>query len=452
MSVNERNTALRVLLAVQKEPSGAAMLLQRQFEGEPELSAQQRAFVKRLTQGCLGEQLRLDAVIGRYSTKPVGKLRPAIRWILRMGVYQILYMDAVPDAAACNEQVALARRYGFSALSGFVNAILRRVCREKEALLAELGEASAALRFSMPEWILSLWERQYGRQQAEETAAAMQEVRPVTLRLRGREAVEREALVQSLRDAGAVVLPAPWLPYAVTVRKTSDIRLLLGYAEGGFVVQDVASMLATEAAGLRGGECVYDVCAAPGGKSMHCADRLLALPGRESGQGRVFAFDRYPGKLRRLRDNLRRLRLEEMVASSVRDAREAVPEEERGRADVILCDVPCSGLGVMGRKRDIRYRLREEDLQELAALQRQIAAAAVLYGRPGTVFLYSTCTINRMENEENADYLEKALGLVPDPLAPHLPEGIPGICGHMLQLLPQLHGTDGFFIARFRLP
>ena len=212
-------------------------------------------------------------------------------------------------------------------------------------------------------------------------------------------------------------------------------------------------MLVAEAAGLQGGETVYDVCAAPGGKSMHCASKLLALAKRaEEGAaamkaGTVHAFDLSKGKTAQIMKNVRRMHLPNVVVTQ-RDALLPVPAEA-GAADVLLCDLPCSGLGVIGRKRDIKYHVSPAQLEELAKLQKDILRSAVGYLKEGGVLIYSTCTINRGENEEIAAFIEKELGFTADPLAPHLPAGIPGIDGHMLQLLPHIHGTDGFFLARF---
>ena len=209
-------------------------------------------------------------------------------------------------------------------------------------------------------------------------------------------------------------------------------------------------MMVAEAAGLEGGEIVYDVCAAPGGKSMHCASRLLAIAdekGEGAGAGEVHAFDLSKGKTTQILKNVRRMHLSNVTVQQ-RDARIPVPEEA-GKADVLLCDLPCSGLGVIGRKRDIKYHVTEKQLEELSVLQKDILRSTVPYLRRGGVLIYSTCTINEGENGRIADFIEKELGFTPDPIAGYLPEEIPGIKGNRLQLLPNVHGTDGFFMARF---
>jgi 16S rRNA (cytosine967-C5)-methyltransferase len=175
---------------------------------------------------------------------------------------------------------------------------------------------------------------------------------------------------------------------------------------------------------------------------MHCAAKLLA-----AGGGTVYAFDLSKGKTGQILKNVRRMHLPNVVVDQ-RDALIPVPEET-GKADVLLCDLPCSGLGVIGRKRDIKYHVTPKQLEELAQLQKDILRSAVPYLKEGGVLIYSTCTINAGENEEVAEFIEKEMGMCPDPLTPYLPEGIQGIRGNQLQLLPHVHGTDGFFLARF---
>ena len=190
------------------------------------------------------------------------------------------------------------------------------------------------------------------------------------------------------------------------------------------------------------------MCAAPGGKSFFAADRLSALEAETGKAGRVYSYDLTRRKTDLIRQGAKRLHLDN-IRIAERDARIYAGQDE-SRADVVLCDLPCSGLGVIGKKRDIKYRVSPEGLSSLQQLQREILKNAARYLRQGGVLIYSTCTINRAENEENAAWIGKELGLVPEDLTEYLPAGIPGIQGNMLQLLPHVHGTDGFFISRFR--
>lgn len=460
----EREAVLTILTRIREEGTYShiavkEMLDQCEREG---MDRRQRAFVKRLTEGIIERRIEIDNVIRTY-TKKGARIRPVIRDILRMGIFQILYMDAVPDSAACNEAVKLTKLSGKKELSGFVNGVLRTVAREKEkgifaAAAREDGASSdpAALsrKYSMPEWIIRLWNEQRSEQDTRALLEALLEVRPVSIRFDDRcSAADIEKILAGMQEKGVTATKGHYHALCYELTGTDSVATLPGYREGLWTVQDESSMLVAEAAGLQGGETVYDVCAAPGGKSMHCASKLLALAKRaEEGAaamkaGTVHAFDLSKGKTAQIMKNVRRMHLPNVVVSQ-RDALLPVPAEA-GAADVLLCDLPCSGLGVIGRKRDIKYHVSPAQLEELAKLQKDILRSAVGYLKEGGVLIYSTCTINRGENEEIAAFIEKELGFTADPLAPHLPAGIPGIDGHMLQLLPHIHGTDGFFLARF---
>lgn len=460
----EREAVLTILTRIREEGTYShiavkEMLDQCEREG---MDRRQRAFVKRLTEGIIERRIEIDNVIRTY-TKKGARIRPVIRDILRMGIFQILYMDAVPDSAACNEAVKLTKLSGKKELSGFVNGVLRTVAREKDkgifaAAAREDGASSdpAALsrKYSMPEWIIRLWNEQRSEQDTRALLEALLEVRPVSIRFDDRcSAADIEKILAGMQEKGVTATKGHYHALCYELTGTDSVATLPGYREGLWSVQDESSMLVAEAAGLQGGETVYDVCAAPGGKSMHCASKLLALAKRaEEGAaavkaGTVHAFDLSKGKTAQIMKNVRRMHLPNVVVSQ-RDALLPVPAEA-GAADVLLCDLPCSGLGVIGRKRDIKYHVSPAQLEELAKLQKDILRSAVGYLKEGGVLIYSTCTINRGENEEIAAFIEKELGFTADPLAPHLPAGIPGIDGHMLQLLPHIHGTDGFFLARF---
>lgn len=460
----EREAVLTILTRIREEGTYShiavkEMLDQCEREG---MDRRQRAFVKRLTEGIIERRIEIDNVIRTY-TKKGARIRPVIRDILRMGIFQILYMDAVPDSAACNEAVKLTKLSGKKELSGFVNGVLRTVAREKDkgifaAAAREDGASSdpAALsrKYSMPEWIIRLWNEQRSEQDTRALLEALLEVRPVSIRFDDRcSAADIEKILAGMQEKGVTATKGHYHALCYELTGTDSVATLPGYREGLWTVQDESSMLVAEAAGLQGGETVYDVCAAPGGKSMHCASKLLALAKRaEEGAaamkaGTVHAFDLSKGKTAQIMKNVRRMHLPNVVVTQ-RDALLPVPAEA-GAADVLLCDLPCSGLGVIGRKRDIKYHVSPAQLEELAKLQKDILRSAVGYLKEGGVLIYSTCTINRGENEEIAAFIEKELGFTADPLAPHLPAGIPGIDGHMLQLLPHIHGTDGFFLARF---
>lgn len=452
---NEREVVLRILSRIREDGTYSHVAVREGLDACEDMSAQQRAFIKRLAEGVIERRIELDEVILRHTRKGT-RIRPVVRDILRMGIYQILYMDAVPDSAACNEAVKLAKAHGMTRLSGFVNGVLRTVARENEnaaknsrsyesenkADLSLIQEA--AQKTSMPVWIASMWEEDLGTGQTLELLQSFLQTRPVTIRVDERLSdEEKDRLLVRLREAGVRITPGRFLPYAYDLRSTAQIRSLPGFQEGLWTVQDESSQMVAEAAGIRGGEIVYDLCAAPGGKTMHCASKLLAA----GKGGEVHSFDLSAGKTELIRENIARMHLSNVIVRE-RDATKPHPEEA-GRADVLLCDLPCSGLGVIGRKRDIKYRVQPQQLEELVSLQRRILRAGVGYLKKGGTLIYSTCTIDRRENEGIASFIERELGLHPDPLQPHLPEAVTGIHDNQLQLLPGVHGTDGFFLARF---
>lgn len=418
--------------------------------GSRPFTQQQKAFIRYLAEGCIGDREKLDAVIGQFSRKKAGSMAPVIRAVLHMGIWQILYTDSVPDAVACSESVELAKRHGFSSLSGFVNGLLRNVARNRDDVLRKLNGGGAGTRYALPDWIHGLWIAQYGAARAGRTAAAMEKIRPLSIRFRaGLPGARQEEILGTLEKRGVKIRRHPYIPVCVELRGAGKVTELPGFAEGAFTVQDPASMLPALAAGIRGGETILDLCAAPGGKAVQMAE-LLAAAGKG---GAVRAFDLYSGKVRRIEENAARMRVTEYVSAAVRDA-SVYQSDLAESADIVLCDVPCSGLGVLGRKREIRYRIKPDDLSALRNLQRAILSNAVRYAKSGALLLYSTCTIDRLENDDNADWLRRKHGLVPVPLAPRLPAGLPGLSedAASLQLFPDVHETDGFFIAAFRKP
>ena len=457
--LGEREAVLEILTGIRENGTYSHIAVKEMLDRcEREgMDRRQRAFVKRLTEGVIERRIELDDVLRRYAKKGA-RIRPVIRDILRMGIFQILYMDSVPDSAACNEAVKLTKKYGKKENAGFVNGLLRNAVRDKEAgkLAADSAPAGGELsgigelsrKFSMPEWIVSMWQEQLGEEETEKLLEALLKVRPVAIRFDDRCSQERrEEILAQMSEKGVKAVKGQYLPYCYELTGTDSIQELPGYREGMWTVQDESSMMVAEAAGLAGGETVYDVCAAPGGKAMHCASKLLAGSAGGTETGKVHAFDLSKGKTAQILKNVRRMHLPNVVVAQ-RDALIPVPEEA-GKADVLLCDLPCSGLGVIGRKRDIKYHVTPEQLAELAQLQKDILRSAVPYLKEGGVLIYSTCTINAGENEEVAEFIEKEMGMCPDPLTPYLPERIPGIRGNQLQLLPHVHGTDGFFLARF---
>lgn len=446
--VNDRELVLDMLLMVEREEAYSHLIIKDVLTKYDYLTGQEKAFIKRLFEGTLEREIQLDYLLDQVSSLPVRKMKPLIRNLLRMSAYQILYMESVPDAAAANEAVKLAAKRKFYNLKGFVNGILRKLSSEKDTLPMpseqEEPDRFLSVTYSMPEWIVRHFQNQYSYEKVQQILEGLLAVRPVTIRFAARlSGAEKEKILADLSRRGVTVRQHPYVKQAYYLEGCENIASLPGFEEGGFTVQDASSMLAVAAAGIRQGDRVLDVCAAPGGKTMLAAE----YAGKE---GRVEARDVSAQKTALIEENLRRMQISN-VQVKVFDA--TVPDEKaKESADVVLADVPCTGLGVMGKKRDIKYRQKEEALTDITVLQKEIVRQAVSYVKPGGVFLYSTCTINRAENEEMTDWIRDEFGLVPQPLTDVL-SGIPE-CetaekGY-IQLLPGIHDTDGFFFAKFR--
>ena len=445
--MNEREIILDILLELSKEGEYSNVLIAAVLDKYDYLDAKKKAFIKRVSEGTIERRIQIDYVLDQYSKTPVRKMKPLIRELLRMSAYQLLFMEHIPDAAVCNEAVKLAKKRKFQTLQGYVNGVLRNIARGRETISYPDPEkdmtAYLSVRYPMPVWLVKHFQKAYGEEVCEKILQAYLERRTVSVRLR--EALseeEQEKLLAVWRKAGVELQRHPYLPYAVELQKVAGIHRLAGYGEGLFAVQDVSSMLVVEASGICPGDTVIDVCAAPGGKTLHAADKL-------EGTGEVIACDVSQYKTERIEENRRRLGAEN-VSVRVQDAR-LRDESLLERADVLLADVPCSGLGVIGRKQDIKYRVTPESLKEIQTLQREILSNVTAYLKPGGIMMYSTCTMNPGENEEMVDWLCDTFGLERVSMAGQMPEALAGEAGQgMLQLLPGVHETDGFFLAKLR--
>ena len=443
-----RQLVLETLLEVDGKGEYINVVLKGVLDKYNYLDARKKAFIKKLATGCMERKIELDYIIDCYSKTKAQKMKPVIRLIIEMGVYQIMYMDNVYDSAACNMAVSLAKKKGFQGLTGFVNGVLRTIGREKDKInypdpIKDYVKY-ASVRYSMPEWIVKLWLEQYGEAAVECMLKASLQDNKVTVRTDEKISEEkRNELIEQWKAAGVSVEVHPYLTYAYALSGAHGIQNLYGYKEGLFTVQDVSSMLVCECAGIRKGNVIIDVCAAPGGKTMHAATKL-------QGSGMVHACDVSEYKTDKIKENIARMGLKN-VTVHVADAT-CETAEFMECADVVLADVPCSGLGVLGKKADIKYRLTEEQTEEIVALQREIIANVCKYIKPGGTLIYSTCTVNKGENNDNIKWITKNLPLEPVSLADVLPEALQEYVEDdgTLQLMQGVHACDGFYIAKLR--
>lgn len=443
---NPRESALDVLMKVDKKEALSHIAIGETLEKYQFSDKKDRAFFTRLCQGTLERRLTIDYVINQYSKMKVNKLKPLVRALLRMGVYQILYLDQIPDSAACNECVKLAKKRGFSKLSGFVNGVLRTVSRQKENIVFPSREKDdvkyLSVFYSMPEWIVRHFLSNYSKRETEKIVRSFLEPKKTTLSWMESNG-SREELVDSLKREDITVKDGELLPEAIYITHYDFLKRLSSFREGRFIVQDESSMLAGKIADVKEGQNILDMCSAPGGKALYMADKL-------HGTGQVLARDLTEYKVDLLEENMERTGFHN-IRSQVWDAR-IMDEDLRESMDVVLCDVPCSGLGIMGKKHDIKYNLEEKVLEELVSLQREILKTAVAYVKPGGVLIFSTCTINPKENEDNYQWLAVQPGFEPEDITSLLPEylKIETAKEGYIQLLPGIHPCDGFFIGKLR--
>ncbi len=445
-SLTAREAAVKMLLAVCRDKQFSHTVKGKYLDKIDE--KRERALATRLFEGSLERLIELDYVIDRFSKTPVKKMKPVIAAILRMTVYQLRFMDKIPAGAACNEAVKLAKKYGFAGLSGFVNGVVRNIARAEEMPYPEKKKdvlAYLTVKYSMPTTIVEQLIAQYGTEVSEIILASFLQTDAMLSARCMTHSISVEKLKEQFFDADIKVETGLYSEEALRVFGVDTPERLPGFFEGFFYIQDESSMQAVLAAGLTGNEAVLDLCAAPGGKSMMAADILAT-----KGKGTVEARDLTDAKVALLKENTARCRAENVTV--LRADATVFRKEDEERFDVVLADVPCSGLGIIGKKPDIKLFMTAEQEKELCLLQKDILKNAVRYVKPGGVLIFSTCTLNKDENMGGYEFLKEECGMMPESLVPFLCEELHTETAKdgYIQMIPGVHKTDGFFVARFR--
>lgn len=420
MDIN-RKTAYEVLFEIEKNSAYSNFALNDFIKkNKPE----NEAFVRELVYGVLENRLLLDYYLDALIPRGIGKLKKQDLTLLRMGLYQLRFMQSVPAYAAVNETVNMAKRLA-RGREGFINGVLRGYMKKADeiALPDRKTDLTAYLsvRYSAAAWIVKLWTDSYGEEKAEELLAAANRTPQMSIRVNTMK-TSAEELMDMLRNEGFSAELSEKTPRALLV---SGSRLLASdaYEQGLFSVQDIASIMVSDILDAQPGESVIDVCAAPGGKTMATAEKMQNC-------GKITAMDLYEHKLSLIENQAKRCGIS-IISTKQHDSTESCTEL-KSTADRVLADVPCSGLGVIGRKPEIKYK-DSVDLSELTQRQARILEAAAEYVKKGGVLVYSTCTINRSENEKQIEsFLSKHKDFRTE---------------RQIQLLPT-EGTDGFFICR----
>ena len=434
-----RELAMQVLQKVHVEGAYANVALAETLR-EMCLPERDRRFLTELVYGVTKAGETLDYMIGRY-VADLRKAQPAIRELLRLGFYQIFLMDRVPPSAACDTAVELAKKHGRRGADSFVNGVLRAALREPErAALPDGRNAHAlALRTWHPKWLVERWMRAYGYERTEELCRCNNTSAPLSVRVNTLH-TNCPALMEQFTAAGAQVRASAWVPDGIVLGTHGALDELAPLRMGLAQVQDESSMLVAHVLAPEPGMTVIDACAAPGGKTTHIAQRM-------ENRGRILAFDIYEEKIRRIERNAQRLGISIMEAQMC-DAR-AIGAAYAGQADRVLVDAPCSGLGVLRRKPDARWKKSPEDVKTLPPLQRAILASAAEAVKKGGILVYSTCTMEECENAAIvANFLRTHTDFVLEETGGFLP--VQKTTEHMVQIMPETDGPDGFFIARMR--
>lgn len=445
-AVNTRTIVLDILMEVNENGNYSHLVISNALKKYQYLEKKERAFISRLAQGTIERQITIDYILDEYSRVTVKRMKPVIRNILRMAVYQIIYMDQIPESAACDEAVKLTHKRGFYNLTGFVNGVLRNVARCHTELRYPDKESNTvrylSVVYSMPEWIISNWLQEFDVETVEKILQAFLKVDDTTIRCNVN-VMGVEELKKQLEEESVIAQKAPYLDYALKISGYNYLDTVKSFKAGLFQIQDLSSMFVAMIAAPEKDNYVIDVCAAPGGKALHVAELL-------KGTGCVEARDLTEYKVGLIKDNIERMHIEN-VRARVMDALE-YDEASVKKADILIADLPCSGLGVIGKKKDIKYKMSADKQKDLEQLQRDILSQVQNYVKVGGALIYSTCTINKGENLDNIRWFTEKFDYELESISDLLPKEL--VCettdAGYLQLLPGVHECDGFFMAKLR--
>ncbi len=450
---NPREIALDIIMDITENKDNNSrfshIVINNTLKEHDYLEKQDRAFITRICEGSLERIITIDYIINQYSKLKVKKMKPLIRSLLRISVYQIKYMDRSPDFAICNEAVKIAKKRGFKNLSGFINGILRNIIRSPEKVIfpdeQKNRDLYLSVKYSAPQWMVKQFIKQYDYPTAKAMLEDSLKEKPTSIRCNLNK-TSIENLKTQLKDKGVKVADGSYLPYALKISQYDSIDQLETFQKGYFSVQDESSMLVSEIAKPdieAKAALVVDTCAAPGGKSTHIAEKLDKI-------GQILSRDLSNKKVDLIAENAHRLGLKNLI-TQVFDATK-LDESIIDKADIVIADVPCSGLGVIAKKPDIKYNMSENQQKELVILQRRILETVHKYVKPGGTLIYSTCTVNKDENIGNVEWFLEHFQFKLESIDQFLHDKLKSETTKegYLTLLPGVHESDGFFIARLK--
>ncbi len=447
-SVNAREIVLDLLLEQEKNNIPFHIILRDTLRKYQYLDKKDRSFIKKLAKGTVEKRLLLDYILNQFSKMKTNKMKPFILTLLRMETYEILFMDT-KSFAICNEAVSLAKKRGFFGLSGFVNGLLRTIIREKDSIKYPDRDKDIreyySIMYSIPKWLVGQLFHQYGDDAVKIIEGLSTEKGRVSVRI-NKNIATKEEVINSLKDEDIEVVESSLYDGGIYISGFDYIDKITAFKEGKITPQDVSSMLVSYVAlPLKLSDEKYeviDMCAAPGGKAIHMAELL-------KDKGHVSARDVSLQKVMLLNENIERNGAKN-IDTMVLDAT-ITDDKSIESADIVICDAPCSGIGVIAKKSDIKYNISYDSENELCALQKEILKNAVKYLKKGGILIYSTCTINKSENEENMKWIISELGLKVCDISEYFANGFheDETRNGYLRLLPGIDETDGFFISKF---
>lgn len=438
-----RNTIIDLLLRIEQDSGYSHLLIDREMKAR-NIAAKDEGLLTEIVYGTMQRKMTLDYYLDHFIRKGQ-KIQPWARMLLRMSLYQMIYLDRIPDHAIIHEAVEIAKQRGHKGIAAFVNGVLRNVQRKgvPDTTGIEDGIKQLAVETSHPEWLVERWVKLYGPEIARDMCLANLDRKPLSVRVQPIR-ITREAAMEKLRDQGFEVQPSMFSGQGIIIKDGNVLKTEL-FQQGYLTIQDQSSMLAAEMLQAEPGMTVLDTCSAPGGKATHIAEKM-------QNEGQIFAYDLHKNKVKLITDKAAALHLTNIEASQA-DARKLQEIHQKGTFDRILVDAPCSGLGVIRGKPDIKYNKKETDITRLAHIQCEILETAAPLLKNGGKLVYSTCTVDKEENENVVKkFLENHPEFqVDDTFFDEIPDACKkaaGVTNSGLQLFPQSFGTDGFFLTR----
>ncbi len=436
-----RKLAYQALYEVLEKDAYANIVLQHVLD-EYALKAEESHLLTELVYGVLRKYNYLLWVISKLSTQPIKKLHPSVRILLCLGLYQLIFLSRIPESAAVNESVKIAKKITHQGNVRFVNALLRNFLRKKEDFVIPSAEENPLLydelTYSMPGWLIEKWQKEWGAEKAHAVLAAFNEISPLTIRVNTLKQT-REDLISLLEKEGIETEIVPYLEEALVIRKGAGQFFGKFLKSGKAYVQSISSMVPARVLSPKPGDTVLDMCAAPGSKTTQMAEMM-------GNTGSIDAWDLYPHKISLIKKNAKKEGIT-IIHAGARDAAKPMAQVNE-KYDKVLLDAPCSGLGVLGHKVEIRWRRTEASLAEFPPLQKSLLAAAAPYVKKGGTLVYSTCTLNAEENEQ---VVEDFLSHHPEYEAVDFTlEGLDASEKGMMTIWPDAIHSDGFFVAKLK--